>query len=37
LSCLILMSSFWMIHSAILIITAPDPKNDPTATQPNLN
>jgi hypothetical protein len=31
------MSSFWMIHSAILTITVSNPKNDPTATQLNLN
>jgi hypothetical protein len=37
LFCLILTSSLCMIHSAILTTTVLDPKNNPTATQPNLN
>jgi predicted nuclease with TOPRIM domain len=37
LSCLILTSSFWMTHSAILTVIVSDPKNDLTTTQPNLD
>jgi hypothetical protein len=37
LPCFILMNSFWVTHSATLTVTVSDPKNDPTATQLNLN